>query len=354
MGFVEEHPFYPGVPDYIDLAFQTARRVGGAGITLLYNDYNILCSASGHWMKTKSDRAYNLVKSMKERGIPVDGIGFQAHLSTDWDSTQLWTGTRENFQRYQDIGIEVHVTELDIQHNGQWDAAAEAKQARMYRTMLEICLEFPACKSFSLWGFTDKSTWRGSETHPLIYTVDYQPKAAFYEMMDALGSSVSTATTTAPPLGTYHRLVGNCESVKEHLSGSLSVGSVAQCWAQCDLTPGCDGVSTDGSNCYLKAGCQGSRSSSNSIVSGNFGYTRRPYNKLSTGSCSSVTNDLSGNIAVTSHAECLATCDTSAREVAPLRSLVCNAFAMQKCSPVVNSRRKASVYRKPIPILAVK
>merc|ERR1712087_792168 len=46
--------------------------------------------------------------------------------------------------------------------------------------------------------------------------------------------------------------------------------------------------------------------------------------------------------------------DTSAREVAPLRSLVCNAFAMQKCSPVVNSRWKASVYRKPIPILAVK
>merc|ERR1712061_75037 len=46
--------------------------------------------------------------------------------------------------------------------------------------------------------------------------------------------------------------------------------------------------------------------------------------------------------------------DTSAREVAPLRSLVCNAFAMQKCSPVVNSRWKASVYRKRIPILAVK
>jgi len=139
------------------------------------------------------------------------------------------------------------------------------------------------------------------------------PKAAFYEMMDALGSSVSTTTvsTTAPPPGTYHRLVGNCEFVKEHLSGSLSVGSVAQCWAQCDLTPRCDGVSTDGSNCYLKAGCQGSRSSSNSVVSGNFGYTRRPYNKLSTGSCSSVTNDLSGNIAVTSHAECLATCDTT-------------------------------------------
>merc|ERR1712099_136606 len=35
-------------------------------------------------------------------------------------------------------------------------------------------------------------------------------------------------------------------------------------------------------------------------------------------------------------------------------ALFCNAFAMQKCSPVVNSRWKASVYRKPIPILAVK
>merc|ERR1711920_613410 len=46
--------------------------------------------------------------------------------------------------------------------------------------------------------------------------------------------------------------------------------------------------------------------------------------------------------------------DKSAREVAPLRSLVCNACAMQKCSPVVNSRWKVSVYRKSIPILAVK
>merc|ERR1712151_536413 len=196
---------------------------GGIGVKLLYNDYNILSSGDGHWMKTKSDRVYELLKSMKDRGIPVDGVGVQAHLNTDWDYPDLYSGMRSNLQRYQDLGLEVHITELDIEHNGQWDAAAEAKQAGMYRRLLEICLEFQACKTFSLWGFTDKSTWRGSHTHPLIYTVSYEPKAALQEMIDALvplptqePSPVPTprptlAPTPAPSPGRCNSLVwGQC------------------------------------------------------------------------------------------------------------------------------------------------
>merc|ERR1712087_798216 len=190
-------------------------------------------------------------------------------------------------------------------------ADAEAKQARMYRTLLEICLEFPACKSFSLWGFTDKRTWRGSNTHPLPYTANYQPKAAMQEMMDVLCDGCSVPITPPPPHA-YYRLVGDCESVQQDLGDVLSVSSVAECWAQCDLVEGCDSVSTNGTDCHLKVGCQGSRVSPDAdpVESGWFGYTLRPYNKLSTGTCASVTSDLSGNIGVTSHAQCLSKCDT--------------------------------------------
>ena len=45
---------YPAVPDYVDVAFQTAREVGGNDTKLFYNDYNV-ASASG-WSKSKSDR----------------------------------------------------------------------------------------------------------------------------------------------------------------------------------------------------------------------------------------------------------------------------------------------------------
>ena len=74
-GLKPSAPWYPAVPDYIDVAFRAARKAGGPGVKLFYNDY----SAEG--LNAKSDQVYALVKGMQARGVPIDGVGLQFHWS---------------------------------------------------------------------------------------------------------------------------------------------------------------------------------------------------------------------------------------------------------------------------------
>jgi len=161
--------WYPAIQNYVDLAFQTARSAAAPGVKLFYNDYSI-------WnLGAKSDRVYSMVKSMKQRKIPIDGIGFQMHLNGD--SSFSTDSLKANFQRFGALGLDVHITELDISYS-TWGPTQEAAQAELYAGILKVCLEVEACRSFETWGFTDKYTWKGSSSHPLPFDINYSPKAA--------------------------------------------------------------------------------------------------------------------------------------------------------------------------------
>jgi endo-1,4-beta-xylanase len=66
-------PWYPTLPNYIDIAFTHARKVDKE-ILLFYNDYSIV------YNKNKRDAVYNMAKDMQNRNIPIDGIGLQMHV----------------------------------------------------------------------------------------------------------------------------------------------------------------------------------------------------------------------------------------------------------------------------------
>ena len=53
---------------------------------------------------------FNLVQRLKARGIPVDGIGAQAHLIVGSVPTTIAT----NWANFATLGVDIHVTELDI------------------------------------------------------------------------------------------------------------------------------------------------------------------------------------------------------------------------------------------------
>lgn len=55
---------------------------------------------------------YKLVKDLKDRGCNIHGVGFQLHVDIDY-STSV-PGVIENMKRYDAIGIDVHMTEIDI------------------------------------------------------------------------------------------------------------------------------------------------------------------------------------------------------------------------------------------------
>ncbi len=181
-GRPRETVWYKGIgPDYLDLAFQWAHEADPDAL-LFYNDYN----AEG--MNRKSNAVYDLVKGMLERGVPIHGVGLQMHIEAARPPS--WKQVGENMARLNALGLQVHITELDVRIEGQPTADKLRQQAEVYRDALQTCLDAPACTAFIMWGFTDRYSWvpgffQGSGA-ALPFDADYQPKPAFEAMRNAL------------------------------------------------------------------------------------------------------------------------------------------------------------------------
>jgi endo-1,4-beta-xylanase len=180
--------------DYLDSAF-TYARLADPDALLFYNDY------STETKNSKSDAVYNLVKSMKDRNIPIDGVGFQCHLIYNMDDT-FYSSVEENFKRFADLGLQVAVTELDVRIEKPIEQSKYQIQANDYRNMLRIALKNDSCKTFMMWGFTDKHSWVPSffpgYDDALIFDRDYEPKPAHDTLLKVLKDFVSTGVNNPP------------------------------------------------------------------------------------------------------------------------------------------------------------
>ena len=89
------------------------------------------------------------------------------------------------------LGLEVHVTELDVKCPNGCDLA---QQANVYRQLLRVCLAQPACTNFETWGFTDKYTWVGADNRPLPFDQNFGPKPAVYSMLAEFANAANAST----------------------------------------------------------------------------------------------------------------------------------------------------------------
>lgn len=175
-------------PEYIDLAFRWVHEADPQAL-LFYGDY------SAEEINQKSDGIYTLVSGLLQRGVPIDGVGFQSHLGLSYlpDMDSL----AQNFRRFNDLGLQVQFTELDMKIQDGEHGLEErlAQQAKAYGDLLRVCLEAEKCTALITWGFTDRYTWIANATGeveaPLIFDASYRPKPA-YETIHKLLSSNPT------------------------------------------------------------------------------------------------------------------------------------------------------------------
>ncbi len=76
-------------------------------------------------------------------GVPVDAIGFQCHFTLG----QIPDTLQENLQRFADLGLDVAITELDINLMGPSNATALEQQAKDYWTVVNACVQTKRCVS---------------------------------------------------------------------------------------------------------------------------------------------------------------------------------------------------------------
>jgi len=180
---------------FIDLAFQYANEAfngtyAAAGVdhpvTLFINDYNT--EQSG-----KQARLHNLVERLLERGVPVDGVGHQFHLSLSTPVSSLDAA----LTAFEDLPVVQAVTELDVVV-GSAERAKLIDQGYFYRDAFDI---FRSHDMFSVtvWGLTDGRSWRASNNgKPLLFTDTFQAKYAFFGAAGLdLPATVRTANSFA-------------------------------------------------------------------------------------------------------------------------------------------------------------
>ncbi len=178
-----ESVFYTTLgPGYIADAFRWAR-AADPNVLLFYNEVGI------ERMGAKSDFTYELMKSLLSQGVPIDGIGFQCHVSIH--RYPSLADLRANIQRFADLGLIVNISEVDARtltmpgtRDEQWYAERIA-----FQQLTSACIAEPGCEGVTFWGFYDGHSWindDGPTEYALMFDRSFQKKPGYFGVMDGL------------------------------------------------------------------------------------------------------------------------------------------------------------------------
>ncbi|MCE6998179.1 endo-1,4-beta-xylanase [Saccharothrix sp. S26] len=155
--------------DWIEAAFRAAR-AADPDAKLCYNDYNIENRAHA-----KTQAVHRMVRDFRQRGVPIDCVGLQSHFTATHPVPADFEATLRDFA---DLGVEVQLTELDVEGSG-------ATQAEDYRRVVRACLAVDRCTGITVWGVRDSDSWRSSAT-PLLFDANGVKKPAYTAVLDTL------------------------------------------------------------------------------------------------------------------------------------------------------------------------
>jgi endo-1,4-beta-xylanase len=158
---------------YIADAFRWARQADPSA-KLYINDYNTEGNSA------KANAMYNLVRSLRQQGVPVDGVGIQAHLAIQFGFPG---GYRDNLNRLGALGLDVAITEADVRIQLPADSGKLATQGQYFKQLWDGCHAVARCVEFTTWGFSDRHSWVPG-TFPgqgaaCLFDSNMQPKPAY-------------------------------------------------------------------------------------------------------------------------------------------------------------------------------
>ncbi|HSU28007.1 MAG TPA: endo-1,4-beta-xylanase [Chitinophagaceae bacterium] len=180
--------------EFIAKAFQYAHEADPDAL-LFYNDYNEIDSM-------KREKIFTLVKSLKDAGVPIHGLGLQGHWSVYEPTAAVLETT---LKRFSELGVKLQVTEMDIsvypkEHSRRdrkpidsldaFTPEEEALQMKMYKTCFDLFRKYrKSLTAVTFWNISDRHSWldgfpvNGRKDYPLLFDKDLKPKKAFWEVV---------------------------------------------------------------------------------------------------------------------------------------------------------------------------
>ncbi|MCR4562556.1 MAG: endo-1,4-beta-xylanase [Bacilli bacterium] len=188
--------------DFIFNAFETAARVRdelGLKVKLYYNDYSNDTPA-------KLPKTLAMLKRIKEKNIPIDGIGMQSHYHLgSFDIDQL----EKAIKAYAELGLDIQITEFDVNIYDEtlpessnaayyyYDYASVPEnslraQTTIYNRAFELFRKYKDnISNVTFWGVSDANTYMNSDkkhvgrtNYPYIFDVFDEPKESFYAITE--------------------------------------------------------------------------------------------------------------------------------------------------------------------------
>lgn len=186
-------PFYQVLgPSYIDIALRAAREYAPAGTKLFINDY----STSD---PSRLACLVKVIRGLRERGVPLDGIGHETHVNINYPSVQAVVHSIQTLH-WDFPRLNQQITEMDVSVYNAGDTTSNygntippsvlAEQGWLYKQYFDAFRDLRGeLSAVTIWGMADDDTWLDSfpvtrTDYPLPFDMQLQAKPAYWGIVD--------------------------------------------------------------------------------------------------------------------------------------------------------------------------
>jgi endo-1,4-beta-xylanase len=158
--------------------------------TLSINSNNYLSTVEKGPSYKKTTGMISYVKKWIAAGVPIDGIGAQAHLVANEAGN-----VAASLKLLCAAAPECALTEVDIVQASSTD----------YVNTVKACVDIKNCVGVTIWGVRDPDSWRAA-SNPLLFNSGYSTKPAYGALVQTLGSMTASpkpaSSASAAPTST--------------------------------------------------------------------------------------------------------------------------------------------------------
>jgi endo-1,4-beta-xylanase len=238
-------PFYKVLgASYIDIALQAARQFAPAGTQLFINDFNTD-------QTPRLNCLIQVVKDLRSRGIPIDGVGHEAHFHVDFPAPKALFEAIETLHRHFP-GLHQQITEMDISvylssdntsnygaNDGTVPDSIIAEQGWLIEKYFKGFRRLKGkLDAITFWGLADDNTWLSNFPinrldMPLPFDAGLQAKPFYWGIVDptqlpGFGLSFALTSRTGPRDARVYTVMATNPSAETAFTTQINGISIVQ------------------------------------------------------------------------------------------------------------------------------